>query len=316
LAYELATLAKARADPAWLAVAHRAVGSVHLSRGELGPARQALEEGMQVASVAGAGVGITDYGEAPCVICQEYLAVVLLACGEIDRAAKLVSDAVAIGEKLGHPFTLARTLNWAAVVRAFRREVEACRQLAQDALALSHSQNFVVWSAGATILLGWTDALRGDPGGVARMRSGFLAWRSADIGLYGSMFMSLCADAALRSGQVQGLADELADAEVRARASGDMFAFPELLRLRGLLDGAAERWDTAEERLQAAIEVAAAQGARFFELRAARDLARLWGERGDRQRAAELLGPIYGRIIEGRETSDLLEAKALLGELR
>jgi hypothetical protein len=41
-----------------------------------------------------------------------------------------------------------------------------------------------------------------------------------------------------------------------------------------------------------ALEVARAQQARSLELRAACDLARLWAERGDRQRAADLLGPI------------------------
>jgi len=315
LAHELATLAEAKADPAWLAVAHRALGSVHLNRGELAAAGQALEAGVRLASESGPGVGIADYGESPRVICQEYLALVHLVCGEPDRALELVSNAVTIGEKLGHPFTLARTLTWAAVVRAYRREVEECMRLAQGGLAPSRAQNFVVWSASASILLAWSDALHGDTNAVARMHSGIVAWRSADIMLYLPMYMGLYADAALRIGQPQGVDDELADAERQARASGEMFAFPELLRLQGLLGVAAGNRQAGEERLQAAIEVAVAQGARLFELRAARDLARIWAERGERQKAAELLAPIYGWFTEGNDTPDLLEAKALLDEL-
>lgn len=47
----------------------------------------------------------------------------------------------------------------------------------------------------------------------------------------------------------------------------------------------------------------------------ASDLARLWAERGERGRAADLLAPICGWFTEGFDTVDLKEAKALLDEL-
>jgi predicted ATPase len=55
--------------------------------------------------------------------------------------------------------------------------------------------------------------------------------------------------------------------------------------------------------------------AKSFELRATTSLARLWGEGGDRQRAYDLLAPIYGWFTEGFDTADLKDAKALLDEL-
>jgi predicted ATPase len=189
-------------------------------------------------------------------------------------------------------------------------------RLALDGLALSRAHNFVVWSAGASILLAWSNALHGDSDAVTRMRSGLVAWRSADITLYLPMYTGLYADAALRIGQPKGVVDELADIERQALANGEMFGFPELLRLQGLLGVAAGNRQAGEELLQAAIKVAVAQGAHLFELRAARDLAGIWAERGERQKAAELLGPIYRSFAEGKETPDLLEAKGLLDELR
>jgi predicted ATPase len=54
----------------------------------------------------------------------------------------------------------------------------------------------------------------------------------------------------------------------------------------------------------------------MLQLRAARDLAQLLAERGERQLAADLLAPIYGDFTEGFDTPDLVEAKALLDELR
>ena len=43
--------------------------------------------------------------------------------------------------------------------------------------------------------------------------------------------------------------------------------------------------------------------------------ARLLAERGERQKAADLLAPVYGWFTEGSETTDLKDAKALLDAL-
>ena len=58
------------------------------------------------------------------------------------------------------------------------------------------------------------------------------------------------------------------------------------------------------------------QNAKFFELRAVLDLARLWRDQGRPQQARELLAPVYDWFTEGFDTLDLKEAKALLDELR
>ena len=64
-----------------------------------------------------------------------------------------------------------------------------------------------------------------------------------------------------------------------------------------------------------ALEIARAQGAKSFELRAALSLARFWCDQGKRDKAHDLLAPVYGWFIEGFDTSDLKEAKALLDQL-
>ena len=65
-----------------------------------------------------------------------------------------------------------------------------------------------------------------------------------------------------------------------------------------------------------ALDVARQQEARLLELRASRDLARLWAERGERQQALDLLAPVYDWFTEGFDTPDLVEAKALLDQFR
>jgi len=71
----------------------------------------------------------------------------------------------------------------------------------------------------------------------------------------------------------------------------------------------------AQAYFERALDVARAQQAKSWELRAAMSLARLWRDQGKPQQARELLAPVYGWFTEGFDTRDLKEAKALLEEL-
>jgi predicted ATPase len=70
-----------------------------------------------------------------------------------------------------------------------------------------------------------------------------------------------------------------------------------------------------EASIRQAIRIAQAQQARSLELRAACDLARLWGEQSRRTEARDLAAPVHSWFTEGFDTVDLKEAKALLDQL-
>src|SRR2546423_13676233 len=61
--------------------------------------------------------------------------------------------------------------------------------------------------------------------------------------------------------------------------------------------------------------IARRQQARWWELRAAMSLARLWQQQGKHAAARELLAPIYGWFPEGFDTEDLPDARTLLEKL-
>jgi predicted ATPase len=102
-----------------------------------------------------------------------------------------------------------------------------------------------------------------------------------------------------------------------AQKGGDHFSLPEIHRLKArlLLARSAAEKTAAEAALHHANEVARGQQARLLELRAATDLARLWGENGRRGAARELLAPVYEAFAEGFDTVALKEARALLDDL-
>jgi predicted ATPase len=90
----------------------------------------------------------------------------------------------------------------------------------------------------------------------------------------------------------------------------------ELYRLRGeMLVTNADR-SSAEPWFSSALAEARKRRARFFELRAAMSMARLWRDQGKREEAREFLAPVYGWFNEGFDTRDLKDAKALLASLR
>ena len=70
-----------------------------------------------------------------------------------------------------------------------------------------------------------------------------------------------------------------------------------------------------EACFQNSIEIARGQDAKFWELRAAVSLARLWRTQGKPSEARALLAPVYDWFTEGFDTQDLKDAKALLEEL-
>jgi predicted ATPase len=65
-----------------------------------------------------------------------------------------------------------------------------------------------------------------------------------------------------------------------------------------------------------ALEVARQRGLLSLELRSGISLARLWADRGEADRALELLEPIFSRFSEGFQTLDLMAAAKLLAKLR
>ena len=73
--------------------------------------------------------------------------------------------------------------------------------------------------------------------------------------------------------------------------------------------------EAAEELYRKSLSIAEEQDAKLWELRAAASLARLRRDQGHHAEARDLLAPVYGWFIEGFDTPDLKETKALLDEL-
>jgi len=131
-------------------------------------------------------------------------------------------------------------------------------------------------------------------------------------------FLMLLADACLRLGEPSEALAALSDALSHAEANDEHLCTADLHRLRAQakLSCDAREHEPAEMALQEALAEGRRRSSRIFQLRAARDLARLWAEQGERQKALDLLAPVYGWFTEGFHAQDLRDAKVLLDQLR
>jgi tetratricopeptide (TPR) repeat protein len=95
----------------------------------------------------------------------------------------------------------------------------------------------------------------------------------------------------------------------------ERYHLAETLRTKAWLAERSGNSNDAEELYLQALELARSQGAKWWELRAARDCARVMHAQGRFRAARELLGPVYDWFREGLDLPDLQEARALLRAL-
>jgi predicted ATPase len=109
----------------------------------------------------------------------------------------------------------------------------------------------------------------------------------------------------------------LSDALAQLERTGERTGAAEMLRLQGevLLMCRGATKDEAEHCFRAALEVARAQQAKWWELRSSVSLAHLLRDTNRRDEARTILAEIYNWFTEGFELPDLKDAKALLDEL-
>jgi len=109
--------------------------------------------------------------------------------------------------------------------------------------------------------------------------------------------------------------NRLAEVAKWVETTQDRWAEVEIHWLRGTLLRAMNQQAAAENSYRQALAVGRRQSAKYWELRAALDLGRLWRDHGRGIEARDLLAPVYDWFTEGFDTPVLQDAKTLLDEL-
>ena len=256
-------------------------------------------------------------GHDPAVCGLGINASVQYALGKPSRVPPLEAETIALARRRRHPPTVAHALWLVCEARVARLEGEGLTAIVTELLQLSEEQELPQLRANALIFLGWALARSGETAvGIVKIEEGLDLLSKMGVQVYLTRSFCLLAEALLTAGLPSAGLTHVARALDGAAEFGDTFYLSRLHQVRAeLLLRAGDRIDEAAASLNQALAVARQQGAKAYELRAATSLARLWGEKGRRAEAHDLLAPIYGWFTEGFNTADLKEAKGLLDEL-
>ena len=205
--------------------------------------------------------------------------------GYPEKALASIADALALAERIAHPFTLSVALTNSSVVYLNRREPErALRQLeAAEALAAEQRLSLIYEPGmlrGAALLgQGAVDEA------IARIREGVTKWTRLGRTILLPYGLAFLAEGLARHGDRAAALAALREGLETADATGEHMWDAELHRLTGTVLLAENKLDEGQASLQQAIRIAQAQQAKSLELRAAREPRPAVGRAGPARRS-------------------------------
>ncbi|MBV8453999.1 MAG: tetratricopeptide repeat protein, partial [Deltaproteobacteria bacterium] len=324
LGYELAEryldLAETMQDAQLLVEAHYNAGLLAYSCGNL---RQALSH-LDAAQRHASGASLADkVSPLAGVLYKSRFASVralsLQLLGRPDEALKSAEQGLRDTRDAKHLFSLAFALTApGSIFRHYRREPEIALVQAEEGIALSQENGFSEMLNWGRFTQGWALVELGQPDrGIAEMEAAVAGFHYRGGVPFQQYRIALLTHGYAKVGRTDEALTVLGQALTRIDHTGEAIDHPEILRLKGevLLMHDSSAAAEAENCFRAALEIARAQEAKWWELRTTVSLARLLRDTNRRDEARMMLAEIYGWFTEGFDTADLKEAKALLEEL-
>ena len=316
LAEDLSRLSHQRDDRAGLVMAHLSSGRNLMFTGEFARSRSHLEETLLLYDPISHRSLVHQAGLHPDVNSRAFLGIVLFCLGFPDQGLAQSNAAIAGARSLAHRASLTSSLGIGLVLLSLAEDNAALAEWVDEMVAVAIEQGFPFWRALGTIFRGWIKVKNGDvTDGMSLLRSGTAAFRAIGTEAWVPHHIALLAKACDIAGQIEEASTQFDDALQIVERTRERWFVAELNRLKGQLLLRQGHTDAAEELYRKALSIAAEQGAKLWELRAATSLARLRGDQGRRAEARDLLAPVYGWFTEGFATPALKEATALLEEL-
>jgi len=300
-------------------VFHFLVGTADLHIGKFGDAESHLEKTLShydenacrpIAFIA--GVHVYSFSLV-------WLALTYLYLGKLKQATDTMSAAITDARNRLHPFTLVSALLASARFHHHIRDLQGAIATTNEGLAIATEQRSPYHISRANILHAVNVVIGGHPTeGIELMDRALVEHRNTGANFQSSFNLSCLAEAYARVGQFERAIDFADQAISEVESSGERWWAAEAHRVKGRILQAGTPTDLRriEGCFRAALETAQSQKAKFWELRAACDLARLWSNEGRKGAAKKLIAAIYDEFSdENIDMPDLNDAKRLMNEL-
>ena len=226
----------------------------------------------------------------------------------------------AVTRKISHPFSIALALNYMAMLHQFRREADPALEAAAEARNICAEYRFDYYGAWSSLVGAWAIGESGQvEEGIGAYDTALEEFRRTSASLRISHHLGLRATLHGRAGRPLDGLRLMKEAFAIATGNNESWCNAELHRQCGellLLASGRDAETEADREFQAAIKIAAAQGAKLPELRASVARARLLVARGELRQAHDILTPIYGWFSEGLDARDFADARSLLAQLQ
>ncbi|MFL7839514.1 MAG: hypothetical protein ACK2T4_04985 [Candidatus Promineifilaceae bacterium] len=253
-------------------------------------------------------------GNNPGIVCYTASAIYLWWQGFANQAFARAQKAFDIATRLEHPYTMAYACFHTGVLYLWSGEMQQARSRAITMREIAAEQEYHLWYAMATILLGAAESgLGAAEAGLARLEEGFAAYMGhISPPVFWPMITTIRAAAHGRAGKaaegLNMLDDLLQDGQ----------QLPDILILKGelLLQESPSNTAAATKLFREGLELAQMMGYKIFVLRAVSRLAELEVEEGKAGENGRLLADLYDSFTEGFETRDLQEARSVLERRR
>jgi class 3 adenylate cyclase/predicted ATPase len=315
LATECLRIAERESDSGLIVQACRLAGGSDFWFGNFQGCQKHVERGASLYDLRRDEAKVSRFQGDGLVGCLYYEAWAAWFLGYPEQARELSRRAVEHARALKHHHTLVLALAFASGTYLLRREMAVAQADGEEALRLSIEQEFPQWAPMSQVWAGAAIAGQGDADrGIERIDEGLAEWSRLGSKVGMTWFLGWRAEALLLGGRNSEAAATVVEALRTVDETGERCYEAELHRLHGA--ALLGRDDVVAERdFLSALEIARAQKAKSLELRAARDLARLWQSQGLTAEALALFEPVYAFFTEGFDTLDLIEARELIDTL-
>ena len=243
----------------------------------------------------------------------------LWVLGYPEQAMAKAEEAVQAADNTNHPDTLCYVLMSCVMIPLDTGDWQRAEELIHRLSAHATTHHLFSYARAA---VGWQGRLamsRGDLSrGIELVRLALADLREDGYELYRPQLSMTLAEGLAKTGERELAYSTVCEAVTWAEPRGHVLDLIELSRLKGEILTSMSQQDTSEGEacLLQSFQLARERGLLSLELRVGISLARLWADRAQRDKALELLDPIFDRFSEGFRTRDLVAAADLLQQLR
>jgi class 3 adenylate cyclase/tetratricopeptide (TPR) repeat protein len=276
-ANELVMLAERSGDGDLLLEAHHCRWATAFFRGDVVECLESSRIGVEAYDMARhRHLGPTFGSHDPGVCAHATRALALQMSGDRELAEASITQALALGEALDHPNSLAHALYESAQCRQLAGDREATLAVASRAVALADKFGLSPYRAGSLVIVAWANATGAGVADAARLIDAEID-NAVATGPVPQYNLGLAGEVLLAAGRPADALDYLDRAIAAIDEPGVGYYLPEIYRLRGecLLALVRASREGARQAFTTARDLAHRQRAVIFERRAEASLARI-----------------------------------------